>query len=327
MIHLIDIAVFAFSFFIFLVVNYLLQGRRVVDDKKIKLEQKLNELARQQANLLETSLDRVSTFAKTDDFGVAEYSDRPFLSYARSFMRKGGINNISIHRFIHICAISGLIMTILLIYLKFLNFISGVLIGIPTGAGVAYNVLSFLSNQSKMEFLKIFPDAIDMMIRGVKAGLNIGRVIKLVSIESKEPIASEFKSISQRFDLGIRPEKVLAEASEKIDIEEFRFLTVALILQMENGGVLVEILQNLSGIIRRRLELELKLKAMSAEARMSAVIISVLPFVFAGIMAVVNPEHLTKFTEPGSGQNLLKSAVALFLIGLFAMIKATQLKI
>ena len=73
-----------------------------------------------------------------------------------------------------------------------------------------------------------FPDAIDMMIRGVKAGLDIGRIIKLVSMESKDPIASEYLTISQKLDLGVEPEKVLVDAADKIDIEEFRFLVVVL---------------------------------------------------------------------------------------------------
>jgi Flp pilus assembly protein TadB len=125
----------------------------------------------------------------------------------------------------------------------------------------------------------------------------------------------------------VKPEKVLVEAADKIDIEEFRFLVVALVLQMENGGVLAEILQNLSGIVRKRLELGLKLKAMSAEARMSAIVISVLPFIFAGIMSLINPNHIKEFTNPGSGQTLLKIAVTLFSVGSFMMLKATKIKV
>jgi Flp pilus assembly protein TadB len=96
---------------------------------------------------------------------------------------------------------------------------------------------------------------------------------------------------------------------------------------MENGGVLGEILQNLSSIVRKRLELGLKIKAMSAEARMSAIVISALPFVFAGIMLIVNPNHLSEFTKPGSGQTLLKITIALFSIGSFLMLKATKIKV
>jgi tight adherence protein B len=178
-----------------------------------------------------------------------------------------------------------------------------------------------------MEFLKLFPDAIDMMIRGVKAGLNIERVIKLVSMESGEPLAREFGTISQKFELGIKPERVLIEAAERIDVEEFRFLVVALVLQMENGGVLAEILQNLAGIIRKRLELDLKVKALSAEARMSAIVISALPFVFAGMMAFINPGHMQEFILPGTGQTLLKVAIALFCIGTILMVQATKIKV
>jgi tight adherence protein B len=146
-------------------------------------------------------------------------------------------------------------------------------------------------------------------------------------MEMKDPLASEYRVISQKMDLGVEPEKALIAAADKLDIEEFRFLVVALVLQIENGGVLGEILTNLAGLVRKRLELDLKLKAMSAEARMSAVVISALPFVFAGIMAVLNPSHLQEFTKPGLGQTLFKIAVALFCAGAFFMIKATKIKV
>jgi tight adherence protein B len=148
----------------------------------------------------------------------------------------------------------------------------------------------------------------------------------MVGEEFRAPVSDEFKIISQRFDMGIDHKKVLFAAAEKIDIEEFQFLVIALVLQMENGSALAEILQNLSGIVRRRLEFELKLKAMSAEARMSATIVSALPFVFAGVMVIINPNHLKEFSVPGIGQTLLRIAIILFISGIFIMWKITKIK-
>ena len=218
-------------------------------------------------------------------------------------------------------------MTFIILYFNFLGAFFGVPVGMCVGAYLVYNFLRSRAEKRKMEFLQLFPDAIDMMIRGVKAGLNTGRIMKLVSMESREPVASEYKIISQKFDLGIEPEKVLQEAADRIDLEEFRFLVVALVLQMENGGMLGEILANLSGIVRKRLELGLKLKAMSAEARMSAIVISALPFVFAGIMCLINPDHIKTFVETESGHTMLKVLAVLFSMGTFFMLKATKIKV
>jgi tight adherence protein B len=242
-------------------------------------------------------------------------------------MKKGGITSITMNSFVIMCSCGGIGLTVLLIYFNFINPFLGVLLGMPTGAYLTYNLLLVQAAQKKMAFLEQFPDAIDMMIRGVKAGLTIARVIKLVSLEAKDPIASEYQTISQKLDLGIKPEEVLVDAADKINVEEFRFLVVALVLQIENGGALTEILYNLSGLVRKRLELGLKLKALSAEARMSAVVISSLPFAFAGIMAVANPSHLKAFLKPGYGQGMLKVGIVLFCIGTFLMLKATRIKV
>ena len=226
-----------------------------------------------------------------------------------------------------ICFIGGAIFSAVIIYFNFLNMLTGVPIGMCIGAYLADSALVMRVNSKRMAFLRQFPDAIDMMIRGVKAGLNINRIMKLVSMESKDPIASEFRIMSQKLELGVESEKVFVEAADKIGVEEFRFLVVALVLQMENGGMLGEILQNLSSMVRKRLELGLKLKAMSAEARMSAIVISALPFVFAGIMAIINPSHLKEFTTSSSGKFLLRLMIVLFVLGVFFMLKATKIKV
>ncbi|MDR0968300.1 MAG: type II secretion system F family protein [Holosporaceae bacterium] len=301
------------------------------DEYEEKLEKKINEISVQQEKLLENiGASKISTFTKAskrDSETAVSESVEEVGGNIQLLMKKAGITDMTVKNFTISCTIGGFLLTAILIHFNFLHPVLAIPVGMFVGAYLAYNILAAQSASRKMQFLRLFPDAIDMMVRGVKAGLNVGRIIKLVSIESKEPIAGEFATISQKFDLGIEPEKVLVEAAEKIDIEEFRFLVVALVLQMENGGVLVEILQNLSGIVRKRLELGLKLKALSAEARMSAIVISALPFVFAGIMLLVNPDHLKELTAPGMGQNLLRIGITLFSIGAFMMIKASKIKV
>lgn len=299
-----------------------------------KLTRRLKMLSKQQDMLLETAgADKISTFARNDFQGTDEVGDQTqsvinkIINRIRKIMKKASITDISVGHFIIYCFFGGVAMSAVVLYFQFLNALTGIPIGMCVGVYLVYNYFKSRADRRKMEFLKLFPDAIDMMIRGVKAGLNIGRIMKLVSMESKDPVASEYRIISQKLDLGIEPEKVLLEAADKIDLEEFRFLVVALVLQMENGGTLGEILANLSSIVRKRLELGLKLKAMSAEARMSAIILSALPFVFAGFMALLNPSHLKTFTEPGAGQNLLKVLIVLFSMGTFFMLKATKIKV
>jgi len=327
--HIDMVYTFLCSFLCFFGIYKLLVRERKKESNEQKIEARIKEIAKQQEDILEYTEHKTSTFQmdRKDYFG-ADVAEKGGISLkARRIMKKAGITEVSVNGFMTICAVGGCLFAALIVYFDFLNKISGIPTGFCIGAYLVYNILASRAAKRKMQFLVQFPDAIDMMIRGVKAGLNIGRIMKLVSIESKDPLAAEFTIISQKFDLGVGPEKVLLEAAEKIDLEEFRFLVVALVLQMENGGVLAEILQNLSGIVRKRLELGLKLKAMSAEARMSAIVISALPFVFAGIMALVNPSHLKEFTTPGTGKTLFKIAITLFCVGTFFMLKATKIKV
>ncbi len=305
-----------------------------VETVEAKLQRRLRMLSKQQDMLLETAgADKISTFARNDLQGSDEVGGQTrsitneIITKIRNIMKKAGITDMTVGHFVIYCFFGGVALSVIILYFQFLNALTGIPVGMCVGAYLVYNYLKSRADSKKMEFLKLFPDAIDMMIRGVKAGLNIGRIMKLVSMESKDPIASEYRIISQKFDLGIEPEKVLLEAADRIDLEEFRFLVVALVLQMENGGMLGEILANLSGIVRKRLELGLKLKAMSAEARMSAIVLSALPFAFAGFMALLNPSHLTTFTETSSGKTLLKVFIVLFSVGAFFMLKATKIKV
>lgn len=317
------------SFLCFFASYKLMAKSEEQQDYNAILARRLNTLSKQQDMLLETANERVSTFVKVqhEEFGQGEGASDTFMDRIRRIMKGAGITSIGATTFLISCSLGGIVFAAFILYFDFLNFITGIPIGFCIGAYLVYNFLASQAEKRKMEFLQQLPDAIDMMIRGVKAGLNIGRVVKLVSMEARPPISEEYLTISQKFDLGVEPEKVLVEAADRIDLEEFRFLVVALVLQIENGGVLGEILANLSGIVRKRLELGLKMKAMSAEARMSAIVISALPFVFAGIMALVNPSHLSEFTKPGSGQTLLKVGLTLFSIGTFLMLKATKIKV
>lgn len=330
-ISILDIATFV-GLFAFLAVIYFVTEKKQdqADNAKLVLERRIRAISKQQEVLLDEAASggRQSTFSrKRSELAAAIESQNGLIDKIMVLKKKAGINDISLETFLILCLLGGVVLTAVIIQFNFLNVISGIPVGMAVGAYLAYSLMSMQAERKKTAFLQQFPEAIDMMIRGVKAGLNIGRIMKLVSIEAQEPVASEFTTISQKFDLGVEPEKVLTEAADRVGLEEFRFLVVALILQMENGGMLGDILQNLCDIVRKRLELNLKLKAMSAEARMSAIIISVLPFIFGGIMALVNPSHVQEFFKPGPGKTLLKVVIVLFCVGSFCMVKATKIKV
>lgn len=251
---------------------------------------------------------------------------RGALDNIKLIIRQSGIK-MTLTQLMSACISGGITLTAAFLELHFLEPVLAVPIGMSVGIFLIYSLLAYQASRRKQEFLKMFPDTIDMMIRGVKAGLNLSRIIRLVSIEAKDPIASEFNTMLQKMELGVPYDKVFIDAANEVDIEEFRFLSVAFILQIENGGMLAEILSNLGNIVRKRLELQLKIRAMSSESRMSALVLCALPFVFAGIMMILNPDHLKEFLKPGLGQTLLKVGCGLYFLGVVSMLKVTKMKV
>ena len=294
------------------------------------IERKIKEITERQELLYGSvkTTKRASAFdvknkEKLDDLLSAHHSA---LDSVRMIIRRAGIK-MELTQLCSACITGGIIVSFAFIELNVLEFKLAISIGMPVGIYLIYSLLEHQASKRKQDFLKIFPDTIDMMVRGVKAGLNISRLIRLVSVEAKEPIASEFNTMLQKMELGVPYEKVFVDAANEVDIEEFRFMCVAFVLQIENGGMLAEILGNLSGIVRKRLELQLKIRAMSSEARMTAIVLCGLPFAFAGIMMFMNPDHVQAFLKPGVGHTMLKIFCGLYFLGVVVMLKMTKMNV
>jgi len=325
-----DIIYFLLALFIFIKVYKTFERKREQKEFEEKIQEKVQEVIEKNALIYGTTTRKKRSSAfdlknkeRLDDLLSAHYT---VVDHMQIALRQSGIK-MSIRELICACLLGGSMFSYVLIECDLLDKFLSTVVGMPIGMYLIYSVLIYQAEKKKQDFLTMFPDTIDMMIRGVKAGLNISRVIRLVSMEAKEPIASEFNTMVQKMELGVPFDKVFVDAANDIDIEEFRFMSVALVLQMENGGALAEILGNLSQIVRKRLELQLKIRAMSSEARMSAIVLCALPFAFAGIMMFMNPDHLKGLLKPGLGQTLLKVGCFLYFIGVACMLKITKMKV
>lgn len=326
----VTILFFIIAFCVFLKSHKIINA--FLSDKKFnqKIEEKMADIIDRKGMLYGT--DKVVKKISAFDVKTRERLDdllsshEGLVDHIRIIIRQAGIK-MSLTQLLAACLSGGITLTTFFTELEILEFTLAAPIGMVVGSFLIYQILAYQADRRKQEFLIQFPDTIDMMVRGVKAGLNISRIIRLVSTEAKEPISGEFNTMLQKLELGVPYEKVLVDAANEIDIQEFRFMSVALILQIENGGQLADILSNLSNIVRKRLELQLKVRAMSSESRMSAIVLCALPFVFAGIMAAINPGHLAELIKPGLGQTLLKVGSGLYFLGVVSMFKITKMKI
>ena len=184
-----------------------------------------------------------------------------------------------------------------------------------------------LIKRRQTKFLNFFPDAIDLMVRGIKSGLPISESITNVGTEIQDPVGEEFRIITDAVKFGRPMEEAMWEAANRLDLQEFKFFTISLAVQAETGGNLAETLNNLGDVLRGRRQLKLKIKALSSEAKASAIIIGALPFVMGGMIYLVNPDYIMKLFLDPRGHVMLGIGLCSFILGVGAMIKLVKFEI
>ena len=208
------------------------------------------------------------------------------------FRLAGAGLKISVGGYLMVCLGLASLVTLGTIFVDIIPAAAGVLIGLVVGAGFPHMMVTFLRNRRTTKFIANFPEAINLMVRGLKSGLPISESIKAASEEIPDPVGCELKIIVDEIRVGKKMEDAMAETAQRLGIQEFRFLTVALAIQSETGGNLAETLENLSDVLLKRRQLKLKIKALSSEAKASAYIIGSLPFVMTLIIHMTNDKYL-----------------------------------
>ena len=168
-------------------------------------------------------------------------------------------------------------------------------VGAVAGLGIPHLVVGFLINKRTNNFNSKFPDAIELLVRGLRSGLPVTETLGVVSQEVDGPVGIEFKSITERIRIGKTMEDSLQETADRLGIPEFNFFCITLAIQRETGGNLAETLSNLADVLRKRSQMKLKIKAMSSESKASAYIVGSLPFIVFGLIYWINPEYLAGF--------------------------------
>lgn len=198
---------------------------------------------------------------------------------------------------------------------------------IIAGIGLPNYYISRLANRRAKKFTAQFPEAIDLIVRGLKSGLPVSESIRMVGEELQEPVGTEFKAINDAQGLGQALEAAMWDATKRIPTPEFKFFVISLSVQRETGGNLAETLENLSDILRQRRHMRQKIKALSSEAKSSAMIIGALPFIMFGILMVTGRDYvLILFTDP-RGHIMIGIGLASMAIGVFVMARMVKFKI
>ncbi|MBV8061212.1 MAG: type II secretion system F family protein [Alphaproteobacteria bacterium] len=203
----------------------------------------------------------------------------------------------------------------LLVYLAAWPKLTAFFVGVVVGIGVPHKVVGMWGTKRAKKFLASFPEAIDTMCRGLRSGLPVVETFKTVASEMPDPVSTEFVQISDAIKLGVSIENAMWQAATRLDVPEFRFLIIAMAIQRETGGNLSATLANLAELLRRRRQLKLKIRALSSEARASAMIIGSLPFIMFTLLMVVNADYMsTLFTDP-KGKFMIGFALGMIALG------------
>jgi tight adherence protein B len=167
------------------------------------------------------------------------------------------------------------------------------------GAGLPHMVIGSLIKRRVKRFTTNFPDAIELVVRGLKSGLPVGETLAVIAKEIPGPVGVEFKMITEKIKIGKTMEDAMQETADRLGTAEFQFFVITLAIQRETGGNLAETLANLADVLRKRAQMKLKVKALSSEAKASAYIIGALPFVLFATIYVINSEYIGGFfSEP-----------------------------
>lgn len=200
-------------------------------------------------------------------------------------------------------------------------------IGALAGYYVPRFYIYWAIKRRKKTFLALLPDAIGLMVRGVRSGLPVTETIINVGREMKGVVGYEFRKISEQIQLGQPLEEVMWQAAGRIDLPEFTFMCISFSIQRETGGNLAETLDNLEQLLRQRRQMHLKVRAYSSEARASSTIIGALPFIMLGLMSVVNWSYIQTLFYTHSGNMLLAAAAGCLIVGIGALVKLASFEI
>lgn len=198
---------------------------------------------------------------------------------------------------------------------------------IAVGPGLAWFVVRSWVSKRVNGFINQFPDAIDLMVRGLKSGLPIGEAMASIGREFNGPVGEEFRKITEAIRVGTPMDHALWQATERLPAQELKFFVISLSIQQDTGGNLGETLENLSDILRQRKQMKLKIKAMSSEARASAYILGSLPFLMFAILLVINPEYVLTLIHDPRGRMVMGVGLGFIAMGIAVMYKLVKFRI
>jgi tight adherence protein B len=228
--------------------------------------------------------------------------------------------NWSRRRFIIYSIITGFVLGIVMLGID-KNPLIALGAAVVGGAGLPIWFLKFVAKRRVRKFVKAFPEAIDIIVRGVKAGLPLVDCLRIIAHEMQDPLQTEFRLIVEAQAMGLSVGEAVERLIARMPIPETSFFSIVIGIQQKAGGSLAEALANLSAVLRDRKKMKSKIAALSSEAKASASIIGALPFVVAGLVYLTSPNYISLLWTTTTGQIVMACSGLWMAAGIFVMKK------
>lgn len=305
----------AFATIVFMVLDPLLSDSRKAEKRKqfVATGERAKDKARDSI-VEQTRRKQVQDALKE----MEEKNKRKKKVSTRLMLQRAGIENLKVRDYYILSAISAVIITVVLFFISVPVYIValGPLVG---GLGLPRFVLRHLTKKRQKIFLREFVNAIDIIVRGVKAGLPFNDCLQIITTEIGEPVRSEFINLVEQQKVGVPVEQALERLYERVPLQEVNFFAIVVSIQLSVGGNISEALTNLTKVLRDRHKLRAKVQAVSMEAKSSAAIIGALPLLVMAGVSVGNPEYMEILWTHPTGHMILGISALTMLTGVFVM--------
>jgi tight adherence protein B len=201
-----------------------------------------------------------------------------------------------------------------------------IIVGVIGVFGVPRWVLNRKTTRRQTKFILELPNAIDIVVRGMKSGLPLNECLSIVARESAEPLATEFREVLDQQRVGVPLGEALERLTTRMPLPEVKFLAIVIAIQQQSGGNLSEALGNLSGVLRDRVRLQMKVKALSAEAKASAMVLASLPPTVMFLLYLSSPEYIQPLFATRTGNFALLACLLWMTMGVLVMRKMVNFK-
>jgi tight adherence protein B len=196
---------------------------------------------------------------------------------------------------------------------------SAIAMAVGAGLGAPALLVRYAQNRYQRRFLDLFPDALELIVRAVRAGLPVLEAMETTAYEIGAPVGKEFERMLGEIQIGVELEDALQHAADRIRVPDFRFFVVSILLQRHTGGGIAEILSGLSVTIRQRKQLRSKARALTAEATASTAVVAAMPFIAGAGLFLINREMMSVLFVDPRGRFMLGVAMTSLLLGIAVM--------